>query len=107
MKKRYAFLMRIKPELRADYKKAHDEIWPDMAKAIRRSGIRNYSIYFREDGTLFAYLEAPDPAKAFEWLGKTEVNTRWQKAMDKYFVKKDPALLGPEVVSLEEVFHQD
>jgi len=107
MKKRYAFVMRIKPELKADYKKAHDEIWPEMAQAIRRSGIRNYSIYFREDGTLFAYLEAPDPAKAFEWLGKTEVNTRWQKAMDRYFVKKDPALLGPEVVSLEEVFHQD
>ena len=107
MKKRYAFVMRIKPELKADYKKAHDEIWPEMAQAIRRSGIRNYSIYFREDGTLFAYLEAPDPAKAFEWLGKTEVNTRWQKAMDRYFVKKDPPLLGPEVVSLEEVFHQD
>ena len=106
MKKRYAFLMRIKPELKAEYKKAHDEIWPDMAKAIRRSGIRNYSIYFRDDGTLFAYLEAADPAKAFAWLGKTEVNERWQKAMDRYFVKKDPSILGPEVVALEEVFHQ-
>ncbi len=44
MKKRYAFLMRIKPELKSEYQKAHDEIWPDMARAIRRSGIRNYSI---------------------------------------------------------------
>jgi L-rhamnose mutarotase len=106
MKKRYAFLMRIKPELKAEYKKAHDEIWPDMARAIRKSGIRNYSIYFREDGTLFACLEAPDPAKAFELLGKTEVNTRWQKAMDRFFVKKDPSTLGPDVAPLEEVFHQ-
>ncbi len=105
MKKRYAFLMRIKPELKAEYKKAHDEIWPNMAKAIRKSGIRNYSIYYRDDGTLFAYLESKDPAGAFERLGKTEVNERWQKAMDKYFVKKDPAILGPEVVPLEEVFH--
>jgi L-rhamnose mutarotase len=106
MKKRYAFQMRIKPELKAEYKKAHDEIWADMAKAIRKSGIRNYSIYFREDGTLFAYLEAKDPVQAFEWLGKTEVNTRWQKAMDKYFVKKDPMTLGADVLPLEEVFHQ-
>jgi L-rhamnose mutarotase len=106
MKKRYAFLMRIKPELKEEYKKAHDEIWPDMARAIRKAGIRNYSIYFREDGTLFAYLEARDPAQAFEWLGKTEVNTRWQKAMDKFFVKKDPSILGPETEPLEEVFHQ-
>jgi hypothetical protein len=42
MKKRYAFLMRIKPELKAEYQKVHDQIWPDMARAIRRSGIRNY-----------------------------------------------------------------
>jgi L-rhamnose mutarotase len=33
------------------------------------------------------------------------VNERWQKAMDRFFVKKDPAILGPEVVPLEEVFY--
>jgi L-rhamnose mutarotase len=74
MKKRYAFLMRVKPELKAEYKKTHNEIWPDMAKA-------------------------------FAWLGKTKVNERWQTAMDRYFVKKDPSILGPEVIPLEEVFH--
>ena len=105
--KRYAFEMRITPELKAEYKKAHDEIWPDMAKAIRDSGIRNYSIYFRPDGTLFAYLESADPAKSFEALGKTEVNARWQKAMNRFFVKKDPRTVGPDVVEIEEVFHID
>jgi L-rhamnose mutarotase len=105
--KRYACSFRIKAELKAEYKKAHDEIWPDMAGAIRRSGIRNYSIYFREDGTLFGYFESKDPAKAFEYMSTQEVNTRWQKAMDKYFVKNDPSILGPEVVPLAEVFHLD
>ena len=105
--KRYSFLMRIRPELRAEYEKAHDEIWPDMAKAIRDSGIANYSIYFRADGTLFAYLESDDPALSFEKLGKTEVNARWQKAMDRFFVKKDPKTTGPDVVEIEEVFHID
>ncbi len=105
--KRYAFIMRIRPELRAEYQKAHDEIWPDMAAAIRKSGIRNYSIYFRQDGTLFAYLESKDPGAAFAWLGKTEVNARWQKAMDRFFVKKDPSTLGPDVEVIEEVFHID
>jgi L-rhamnose mutarotase len=105
--KRYGCIFRIKPELKAEYKKAHDEIWPDMARAIRKSGIRNYSIYFRDDGTLFAYLESKDPAGAFAWLDKTEVNERWQKAMDKFFIKKDSTILGPEIVPLEEVFHLD
>ena len=105
--KRYGFLMRVRPELKAEYKKAHDEIWPDMAKAVRDSGIRNYSIYFHPDGTLFAYLEADNPAKSFEILGRTEVNARWQKAMDRFFVKRDPTTVGPDVVEIEEVFHID
>ena len=105
--KRYGFVMKVKPELKAEYKRAHDEIWPDMAQAIRDSGIRNYSIYFLPDGTLFAYLEANDPVKAFEKLGRTEVNARWQKAMDRFFVKKDPATVGADVVEIEEVFHID
>jgi len=105
--KRYTFIMRIKPELKAEYRKAHDEIWPDMAQAIRDSGIRNYSISFRPDGTLFAYLESPDPALSFEKLGKTGVNARWQKAMDRFFVKRDPSTIGPDVEPIEEVFHID
>jgi L-rhamnose mutarotase len=98
--KRYTFVMRIKPELKADYRKAHDEIWPDMAQAIRDAGIRNYTISFLPDGTLFAYLESEDPVKAFEILGKTEVNARWQKAMSRFFVK-------PGIEVIEEVFHID
>jgi len=105
--KRIAFIFKIKPEVKEEYKRAHDEIWPDMAKAIRESGIRNYSIFFRKDGTLFAYLEAEDYEKSMEHLSKQEVNTRWQKYMDKYFVKKDRSVLGPECEMLEEVFHID
>jgi len=105
--KRYVFIFRIRPELKDEYKKAHDEIWPDMARAIRKSGIRNYSIFFRKDGTLFAYLESKDPAKAFDYLVKQDVNTRWQKAMDRYFIKTDRSKLGPEMEEIEEVFHLD
>lgn len=105
--RRYAFIFKIKPGLKDEYKKAHDEIWPDMAQAIKESGIRNYSIFFREDGTLFAYLESENPEKSFEYMGKQEVNSRWQKAMHRYFVKKDKTILGPEIEVIEEVFHID
>ena len=105
--KRYAFIFKIKPELKEEYKKKHDEIWPDMARAIQESGIKNYSIFFRKDGTLFAYLESEDPHKSFDFISKQEVNDRWQKAMDKYFIKEDPSIIGPEIEELEEVFHID
>lgn len=105
--KRFTFVFKIKPELKAEYKKAHDEIWPDMAAAIQASGIKNYSIYFRKDGTLFAYLESEDPQGAFAYISEQEVNGRWQEAMDKYFVKEDSSIIGPEIEELEEVFHID
>ena len=105
---RVGFTFKIKPELKAEYKKAHDEIWPELAKAINEHGMHNYSIYFRKDGTLFAYLEVDgDFSKTMEELGKTDVNKRWQEHMEKYFVKEESSILGPEVEVLEEVFHLD
>lgn len=104
---RTAFIFRIKPELKVEYKKAHDEIWPELAQAIRDAGLRNYSIFFRKDGTLFAYVEAENFEKSMAEIGKTEVNARWQIFMDKYFVKEDPSILGPEIEMIEEVFHLD
>ena len=104
---RYAMIWKIKPELKEQYKKDHDEIWPDMAKAITDAGYKNYSIYFRKDGTMFAYLEHNNLEEGGKILGKTEVNGRWQKAMAKYFVNSDPKIIGPEMEMLEEVFHID
>ena len=103
--KRYGSVFRIKPEMVKEYKRDHDEIWPEMARAIQDAGIHNYSIFFRKDGTLFSYFECEDADKAFATLHKTEVNARWQAAMDKYFVKSRLLPAGPEVEDLEPVFY--
>ena len=54
---RYGSIFRIRPEYKDEYKKAHDEIWPELAQEISKAGIKNYTIFFREDGTLFSYFE--------------------------------------------------
>ena len=41
--KRVGFIFKLKLELKNEYKKAHDEIWPELAKAINNHGIHNYS----------------------------------------------------------------
>ncbi|MFC2145063.1 L-rhamnose mutarotase [Actinomycetota bacterium] len=105
---RVGFTFRIKPELKDGYKKDHDEIWPEVTQTIKDSGIKNYSIFFRKDGTLFAYLEIDgDFEEEMKKTAGTDVNRRWQEAMEKYFVKEDESILGPETEMLEEVFHQD
>jgi len=104
---RSAFMFKIKPELKAEYKKVHDEIWPEYAKIINAAGISNYSIYFMGDGTLFAYCETDDFDKSMGEIGKTELNKKWQAFMDKFFVKSEPSVIGPNITMLEEVFHLD
>ena len=106
--KRVGFIFKIKPELKDEYKKAHDKIWPDMAQALRNHGMNNYSIYFRKDGTLFAYVEVNGNfEEVMTRLSKTEINKKWQEYMEKFFIKEDKSTLGPEIEILEEVFQLD
>jgi L-rhamnose mutarotase len=55
---RVGFSLKINPELKEGYKKAHDEIWPELVEAMKTRGVKNYSIFFKKDGTIFAYLES-------------------------------------------------
>ena len=41
----YAWVLGIKPGYEEEYKRRHDEIWPDMTEALKQSGIRNYHIF--------------------------------------------------------------
>jgi len=52
---RHAFKMKLKPGCVAEYKKRHDEIWPELSKAHSDAGIPDSSIYFDEETrSLFA-----------------------------------------------------
>ena len=53
---RYAWVLEVRPGYEKEYKRRHDEIWPEMLDALRSAGIRNYSI-FRHGLTLFGYFE--------------------------------------------------
>ena len=58
---RKAFKMFLLPGFEKEYKKRHDEIWPELSQYLKTFGISNYSIFLdQESGTLFAYLEAPN-----------------------------------------------
>lgn len=98
---RAAFTLHIKPDRIAEYIEAHRNVWPEMRAALRDSGFRNYSI-FRDGTVVFGYFEAEDPAAAFEAMGRTEVNARWQDAMAE-LLEQRVADAGPAF--LEEVFH--
>jgi L-rhamnose mutarotase len=53
-----AFRMKLKPGTVAEYKRRHDELWPDLGRALREAGIYDYSIFLDEETLhLFAVLK--------------------------------------------------
>jgi len=54
---KYAFKMQLHPGKLDEYKKRHDEIWPELVALLKDAGIRDYSIHLDpETNTLFGVL---------------------------------------------------
>jgi L-rhamnose mutarotase len=78
---RKAFIMNVFAYCHDEYRKRHDEIWPEMVEMLNRYGAKSYSI-FLEKGTskLFAYLEIEDEV-LWEKSAETEVCQKWWNYM--------------------------
>ena len=106
--KRVAFLLKVRQDKIAEYKKHHEAVWPEMLDALRRTGWHNYSLHLREDGLLFGYCETPDGFQAaLDGMACEEINARWQDFMAPYFEGLGGAHADEGMVELEEVFHLD
>lgn len=57
MMEKFAFRMRLNPGMEAEYRKRHDEIWPELVDLLKEAGVEDYSIHLdRETGHLFGVL---------------------------------------------------
>lgn len=97
---RICFLLKVRKEKLAEYRKAHENVWPEMRAALTKHGWHNYSLFLRDDGTLIGYVETPDFEAAVAGMQKEEVNARWQKEMAAFF---EPLKTGAADTSLELV----
>ncbi len=74
---RYAFKMRLLPGFRDEYKRRHDQIWPELVALLKDAGISDYSIHLDEEtGTLFGLLLRPD-SQLMDALPDHPVMKRW------------------------------
>jgi L-rhamnose mutarotase len=103
--KRKAFVMYLHPGCEAEYKKRHDEIWPELKAELRQAGVSNYSIYLdRKTNTLFAFQYLADDTTDNELAGKAIVKKWWHMMKDLMDTNPDES---PVSDSLVEVFHLD
>jgi L-rhamnose mutarotase len=105
---RAGFLLKVRADRTDEYKAIHERVWPEMLDALRRNGWHNYSLFMREDGLLFGYVETPEGlGAALDGMAGEEVNTRWQEMMTPFFEGIEGARADEGLIALEEVFHLD
>jgi L-rhamnose mutarotase len=98
---RRAFMMQLKPGGLAEYKKHHDEIWPELVAEIEKSGIARITI-FEKDPVLILYSEIYDEA-AWDKLWHSEVHDRWAEVMNPLMKFRDDGIV--ESTTVTEIFH--
>ena len=100
---RIAFKMQLLKGFEEEYKKRHDELWPELEQLLKQTGISEYSIFLDPTtNSLFGVLKAQDPVN-LDNLPKQEVMQRWWKYMgDIMDTNPDNS---PVSIPLKEVFY--
>ena len=103
---KYAWSGRIVPGKKEEYRKRHDEIWPEMVEVLKKAGIRNYTIWNVGD-QLFGYYECE---YGMDFAAKVQGESPVVKKWDEYM--KDVLIMEPDPVTkaqpkLEKVFELD
>lgn len=100
---RLAFKMKLFPGKEAEYKKRHDEIWPELQALLKQTGISTYSIFLDEEtNALFGVLTITDPVK-MDTLPQHEVMQRWWAYMADIMESNEDH--SPVSIPLKEVFY--
>lgn len=100
---RFAFKMYLKPGFRDEYKKRHDEIWPELKALIKSTGVNDYSIFLDEEThTLFA-VQKQSGSQSSQDLGQNPVVQKWWAYMAD--IMETNADNSPVTVPLDEVFY--
>ena len=104
--KRLAFKVELKEGYFIEYKKRHDETWPELSILLSNAGIVNYSVNVDwETNILFAFQKPIESGEATgsQNLGSTEIIQKWWKYLaDLIETNSD---YSPVSVPLVEVFY--
>ena len=102
---RVAFKMTLKPGVVAEYKKRHDEIWPELAAELKAAGVSDYSIFLDEETlTLFAVQKLSANNSAAKLPDSPIVRKWWASMAPLMETHPDNSPIAPP---LREVFHLD
>ena len=101
--KRIAFKMKLYKGQEAEYRKRHEAIWPDLVSLLKRSGIKDYSIFLDDEtNILFGVLKIENES-ALNELPQQAVMQRWWSYM-KDIMECNPDN-SPVSIPMKEIFY--
>ena len=103
---RAAFKMKLKDSsMIEEYRKRHDDIWPELADLLKDAGISDYSIFFDEESLILFAVQKVSGDGGSQDLGSTEIVQRWWAYMaDLMETNPDNS---PVSIPLPEVFYME
>jgi L-rhamnose mutarotase len=100
---RVAFKMKLFRGKEAEYKKRHDEIWPELRSLLKKTGIEDYSIFLDEEThVLFGTLKIEEPVKLDELPHHPVMKKWWNYMKDVMETNEDES---PVSIRLRQVFY--
>lgn len=74
---RKGFAMKLRPGMAKEYKRRHDEIWPELVKELEAAGVRDYAIYLDPvTDTLYASQQLTEHNQS-DALPQTAIVKKW------------------------------
>jgi L-rhamnose mutarotase len=106
--RRFGQRIRLRPDAIAAYEALHAAPWPGVLDQIRRSNIRNYTI-FRDGTDLFASFEyvGEDFAADMAAMAADPETQRWWALTDALQEPLPGRELGSMWKTIDEIFHTD
>ncbi|WP_242204086.1 L-rhamnose mutarotase [Aestuariivivens insulae] len=103
--KRLAFKMKLHEGQMNAYKSRHDQLWPELKKLLKDSGVSEYSIFLDEEtNTLFAFQKVVGDGGSQDLADNPIVKKWWDFMADIMEVNPDNS---PVSIPLEEVFYME
>ncbi|HOX82279.1 MAG TPA: L-rhamnose mutarotase [Chryseolinea sp.] len=100
---RVAFKMKLFIGQEAEYKRRHDELWPELNSLLKENGIKDYSIFLDEStNSLFGVLNIDDAKKLDELPHHPVMKKWWAHMKDIMETNSDNS---PVSIPLQEVFY--
>lgn len=100
---RVAFKMKLFPGFEQEYKKRHDEIWPELSALLKETGISEYSIFLDEEtNNLIGVLKVTNKALLDTLPAKALMRKWWAYMGD---IMESNADNSPVSIPLKEVFY--